>query len=127
MKFNKLIPELVMKDLSVSLKFYVEILGFKIDYERKENKFVFISKEGSQLMLEEKPYTIGMREGVNFQIEIENVEELQKHIQDSGYVIEKSIYERWYQCGDKKLGQREFQVKDPDGYLLRFVQDLGER
>ena len=116
-----------MKDLSVSLKFYVEILGFKIDYERKENKFVFISKEGSQLMLEEKPYTIGMREGVNFQIEIENVEELQKHIQDSGYVIEKSIYERWYQCGDKKLGQREFQVKDPDGYLLRFVQDLGER
>lgn len=43
MKFNKLIPELSVKDIHKSKKFYLEILGFKLNYERTEDQFAFIS------------------------------------------------------------------------------------
>jgi catechol 2,3-dioxygenase-like lactoylglutathione lyase family enzyme len=52
MKFNKLIPELSVSDIDKSLKFYVDILGFKIEYQRKETSFVFLSFQGSQIMIE---------------------------------------------------------------------------
>ena len=52
MIFNKLIPELSVTDINVSLNFYLS-LGFHIVYERKETKFAFIELEGNQLMLEE--------------------------------------------------------------------------
>ena len=35
--------------------------------------------------------------------------------------------EHWYRQGQILLGRREFLVMDPDGYLLRFAQSLGER
>ena len=36
MNFNKIIPELSVSNLLVSLKFY-KTIGFKIEYERPEN------------------------------------------------------------------------------------------
>jgi hypothetical protein len=33
----------------------------------------------------------------------------------------------WYRDGGIEHGQTEFLVQDPDGYLLRFMQPLGER
>jgi hypothetical protein len=37
------------------------------------------------------------------------------------------LEERWYRRDDVLLGNRQFLVQDPDGYLLRFFEDLGER
>ena len=51
MRFNKLIPELVVSNLNKSLKFYVKIIGFKVEYSRE--KFVFLSFQGSQIMISE--------------------------------------------------------------------------
>ena len=52
MKFNKLIPEMTVSNLENSLKFY-KTAGFKIEYERPENKFVFLSLGEIQFMLQE--------------------------------------------------------------------------
>ena len=52
MKFNKLIPELSVTNIDKSKEFYLN-LGFKIMYERKEDKFAFLELEGNQLMIEE--------------------------------------------------------------------------
>ena len=52
LKFNKLIPELSVTDINVSIKFYTN-LGFKIIYKRPENKFYFLELEGNQLMIEQ--------------------------------------------------------------------------
>lgn len=52
MKFNALIPELMVSDLNKSLKFY-SMLGFKIEYRREESKFALISLQGSQLMIQQ--------------------------------------------------------------------------
>ncbi|MDD2376807.1 MAG: VOC family protein [Clostridia bacterium] len=54
MKFNKLIPELTVSYIYKSKEFYIEVLGFQLEYERLENKFAFISLKGCQIMLQEK-------------------------------------------------------------------------
>lgn len=35
--------------------------------------------------------------------------------------------EKWYRADDAYLGNKQFIVQDPDGFLLRFFEDLGER
>ncbi len=53
MKFNKLIPELTITNINNSKEFYTTALGFKIEYERSEDKFAFLSLGEAQLMLDE--------------------------------------------------------------------------
>lgn len=135
MYFNKIIPELSVTDLDKSMKFY-KILGFKVEYERKEDKFVFVSLGEIQFMLQElssdgkwdiapleKPYG----RGINFQLEVDNVEQIYNSLKDNNYEITFEIEENWYRQDDKLLGNKEFLVQDPDGYLLRFSEDLGEK
>src|SRR5260221_8643179 len=78
---NRLIPELICSDIVRSLRFYTEVLRFKVLYERPEERFAFLDLEGAQLMLEqstgrrflaaalEKPYGRGM----NLQIQVSDV------------------------------------------------------
>ena len=136
MKFNKLIPELSVSNLNESLKFYVNSIGFKIEYQRPENKFVFISYQGTQFMLQEleenEKWSIGELKhpygnGVNFQIEVSNVEKIHDALKTSGYKLAFDIEENWYRQDNKLLGNKEFLIQDPDGYLLRFSEDLGEK
>lgn len=135
MKFNKLIPELSVTNLSNSLNFYKNV-GFKINYERHEDKFAFISLSGSQIMLQEitdkdkwevAPLKYPYGNGINFQIEVNNVETIYKHLKDINYPIFCDIEENWYRENNKLLGNKEFLVLDPDGYLIRFCEDLGEK
>lgn len=53
MKFNSLIPELSVSNIEKSKDFYVNILGFKVEYEREEDKFAFLSLGDAQIMVEE--------------------------------------------------------------------------
>ena len=54
MKFNSLIPELTVEDIERTKKFYIDILNFKVEYERSENKFIFLSLEENQMMVEQE-------------------------------------------------------------------------
>ncbi len=135
MKFNKLIPEMSVTNLNSSLNFY-KILGFKINYERPEDKFAFISLEGSQIMLQEiskddkwevAPLRYPFGNGVNFQIEVKNVETIYNSLKNFNYPILFDMEENWYRENNKLLGNKEFLIQDPDGYLIRFCEDLGEK
>lgn len=135
MKFNKLIPEMSVTNLNSSLNFY-KILGFKINYERPEDKFAFISLDGSQIMLQEiskddkwevAPLRYPFGNGVNFQIEVKNVETIYNSLKNFNYPILFDMEENWYRENNKLLGNKEFLVQDPDGYLIRFCEDLGEK
>lgn len=134
MKFNSLIPELGVSNLKKSLHFYVETIGFKIEYKRDESKFVFLSYEGNQLMLEEEngtwqtgPLHYPFGRGINFQMEVAKIDPIVKSLTTANYPLMKAPFESWYRKDDQKLGQREFLVQDPDGYLLRFCEFLGDR
>ena len=65
--------------------------------------------------------------GINFQLEVENLDVVYKSLIEKGYEIMVDIEENWYRQDNKLLGSREFLVQDPDGYLFRFSEDLGEK
>ncbi|WP_309245101.1 VOC family protein [Clostridium estertheticum] len=88
-KPNALIPELSVSDINTSLDFYLNILFFKLEYQRKTDKFALISLNGSQIMIEEINgfWETGILEnpfgrGVNFQIAVENIDKLYENIKN---------------------------------------------
>ena len=58
---------------------------------------------------------------------MDNVQVIYDALSKGNYKIVFDIEENWYRQDDKLLGNKEFLVQDPDGYLLRFSQDLGEK
>jgi catechol 2,3-dioxygenase-like lactoylglutathione lyase family enzyme len=133
-----LIPELDVDDLDASLRFYCEVLGFRVLYERPAESFCFLDLGGAQLMLQaatgpgrrfrtavlERPYG----RGVNFQLEVDDAARLYETVREGGWKIVVPLEERWYSLGEgRDGGNRQFVVEDPDGYLLRCFTDLGER
>ena len=128
MDFNNLIPELSVFDILQTKNFYEE-LGFKIEYERREEKFVFMSFQDSQFMFEqihdegwntgELIYPLGR--GINFSIAVEDVEELYKLVKTLNFEIYKELTRNKYQVNGTEETQIEFLIQDPNGYLLRFT------
>lgn len=52
---------------------------------------------------------------------------LWNNLKENGYTITFDIEENWYRQDNKLLGNKEFLVQDPDGYLIRLSEDLGEK
>ena len=128
LEFSKNIPELSVTNLENSLNFY-KIAGFKVEYDRPKNKFAFISLGEIQFMLQEisntdkwdvAPLSYPFGNGINFQLEVENLDEIYNSFKNSNYKITFDIEENWYRQDNKLLGNKEFLIQDPDGYLLRF-------
>ena len=126
MEFNSLIPELSVTDINISKDFYLS-LGFKIKYERPENKFCFLELENNQIMIEQindnwntgnLEYPFGR--GINISMSISNVEELYNKITSQNIKIFKELEVHKDKVDDKEYEDKEFLIQDPDGYLLRF-------
>ncbi len=138
MKSNPLKPELYVTDFQISLNFYQNILGFTVEYQRENPSFAFLSYQGSQIMIQEldpnedKAFITGSFEyplgrGINFQIDTDDVDRINNSLKDSDYPLRRPIKDSWYKVGDFLSGCRQILVQDPDGYLLRFSQDIGEK
>ena len=133
----RLIPELEVEDLDRSLAFYTGIIGWTVLYARPEERFAFLELEGANLMLEEAagpgrrfhgaPLEHPFGRGVNFQIQVANVDGLYARVLAAQSHVVLPMEERWYRRNDHETGNRQFVVADPDGYRLRFFTDLGLR
>jgi catechol 2,3-dioxygenase-like lactoylglutathione lyase family enzyme len=132
-----LVPELDVTDLDKSLAFYCDVLGFQVRYLRPEERFAYLSREGAELMLEEAagpgrrfhtaPLERPFGRGANFQIRVADAAGLIERVRGAGAPILLDLEDRWYRRGDGAVGNRQFVVVDPDGYLLRFFEDIGRR
>ena len=128
MDFNNLIPELSVFDILQTKNFYEE-LGFKIEYERREEKFVFMSFQDSQFMFEqihdegwntgELIYPLGR--GINFSITVDDIENLYTLVKSKKFEIYKKLTKSVYLVNGIEEIQMEFLIQDPNGYLLRFT------
>ncbi len=137
MEKNALVPELYCSNFAQSRTFYTEVLGFQVLFEREENRFAYLEREGAQLMFEERtdgprtwlaaPLEPPYGRGISLQIWTRDVDALYQRVMASEAVVFLPIEEQWYRRNDVLVGNRQFVVQDPDGYLLRFAQDLGER
>lgn len=126
MQFNSLIPELSVTNIEQSKDFYTK-LGFKIIYERKEDKFCFIQLENNQIMLEQQNenWNVGEMEypfgrGINISMSISNIEEFYYQTIKNGFKIFLELETHSYKVDDIVYDDKEFLIQDPDGYLLRF-------
>ncbi|MGD0805470.1 MAG: VOC family protein [Candidatus Bathyarchaeia archaeon] len=138
MKFNPLKPELYVTSFQISLNFYKNILGFDVEYQRENPSFAFLSYQGSNLMIQEldpkedKAFITGSLEyplgrGINFQIDIDNISKISNSLKRSKYPLRRNVQDSWYKVGNILHGCRQILVQDPDGYLLRFSQGIGEK
>ena len=128
MDFNNLIPELSVFDILQTKNFYKE-LGFKIEYERQKEKFIFMSFQDSQFMFEqihdegwntgELTYPLGR--GVNFSIAVDDIENLYTLVKSKKLEIYKKLTKSVYLVNGIEEIQMEFLIQDPNGYLLRFT------
>ena len=133
--WNPMVPELSVSNFERSLAFYVDVLGFSIRIKRENPDFVYLEQEHVHMMLEQindEGWITGELEaplgrGVNFQIELSDLEPLVKRLQTHKVSLFREMKETWYDIGEKLSGERELLLQDPDGYLLRFTQHLGEK
>lgn len=133
----KLVPELYVSDIGRSRRFYTGVLGFTVLYDRPEERFAYLDRDGAALMLDQPadpgrlwlagPLEPPYGRGINLQIEVADLDVLNAAVLAAGTPVERPLEERWYRRRDELLGQRQFVVQDPDGYLLRFCQPLGSR
>jgi catechol 2,3-dioxygenase-like lactoylglutathione lyase family enzyme len=132
-----LVPELLVSDLKASLGFWCGLIGFDVSYERPEERFAYLVLGDAHVMLEEQ--VAGERywitgalaaprgRGINFQIEVPSIEGALKCLKDAKWPLFLTAEEKWYRRNNALLGHRQFLVQDPDGYLLRLFQSLGEK
>src|SRR6478672_2663065 len=144
-----LVPELDVTALAASLRFYVEVLEFRILFERTTERFAYLERYGVELMIQEAsgpgrrfrtaPLEVPFGRGVNFQLRVDDVDAVHARAIEAGADIVVPIEERWYRIdvaeaggrwqvtGPTEAGNRQFVLADPDGYLWRPYRDLGTR
>ena len=132
-----LVPELIVEDLSASLRFWCDLAGFVAEYDRPETGFAFLTREGVSFMLEQRSAadrtweTAALQRpygrGVNFQITVAAIEPILVAMRHADWPLFLDSEEKWYRVRGRETGVRQFLVQDPDGYLLRFSELLGWR
>ena len=144
-----LVPELDVTALAVSLRFYREVLEFRVLFERTAERFAYLEHDGVELMIQEaagpgRRFRTAALEppcgrGVNFQLAVEDVDAVHARAVEAGVDIVAPMEERWYRAdvtesggrwqvtGPTEAGNRQFVLADPDGYLWRPFRDLGMR
>ncbi len=132
-----MVPELLVSDLDASLRFWRGLCGFAVAYDRPEDRFAYLDRAGRQVMLEEvmapgrrwvtAPLERPFGRGINLQITVDDVAPILASLDAAGWPLFLEPEEVWYRAGTGETGVRQFLVKDPDGYLVRFSQGLGLR
>ncbi len=134
MEWNQMIPEFDVFDLEKTIHFYIDLIGFHVEYDRPEDKFAFLQLENVQIMVQEinkkdlkwdtgeLKYPLGI--GINFQIDVTNIDEIYNRLVKDNYDIFVDMEDHWYRKDNVLMGCREFLVQDPNGFVLRFSQDL---
>jgi catechol 2,3-dioxygenase-like lactoylglutathione lyase family enzyme len=128
-----LVPELEVSDFARTLDFYVGTLGFATLYDRPERPFAYLALGGAHIMIEQggswitAPLTAPFGRGMNFQIAVPDVDAIATRLAQANWPLFRAVEDAWYRRGTELTGARQLVVQDPDGYLLRFSQSLGER
>ena len=131
----KLVPELLVSDIVASVEFWCDRLGFAVAYRRPEEAFAYLERpEGAQIMLAQRSgkWETGSLErpygrGAMFQVYVTSIEPVERSLASAGWPLYAGPREVWRKVGDRRAGQREIFVLDPDGYLIMVAHDLGER
>jgi catechol 2,3-dioxygenase-like lactoylglutathione lyase family enzyme len=119
-----LVPELLVGDLAASLRFWCGLCGFVVLYDRPEDGFACIERDGARLMLDRlgatrdwlaAPLEHPFGRGMNLEIAVDAVQPLLDALGAAGWPLFLAAEEKAYRVGETMLRVRQFIVQDPDG------------
>lgn len=134
-QWAKMIPELIVMDYGKTLPFWRDVLGFAVQFDRPSERLAMLEHpDGAQVMFFERDgswetgsFEAPLGRGVIIQVFVADVNAVARRVEAAGLVYFVPPFEKWRDWGDRLGGQREFLVQDPDGYLVKVAQQLGER
>lgn len=118
---TSLAPQFLVDDLSASIAYYRDRLGFEPDFVY-ESFYASVSRTGFSIHLKCAPKTVADRihrkqnEHLDAYVGVRGIEALFEELKSKGAHIIRSIEQRPWGCKD-------FYVEDPDGYLLCFSEE----
>ena len=123
MRIRSTAPHLLVSDLQRSVDWFVNVLGFKRPTLWGEPpEFAMPKRDGFIVMLEQRagvaPRPHGALGCTDAYFWIEGVDDFASELSQAGAdVVEQPVDRPHY-------GMREFSVRDPDGHLLVFGEDI---
>lgn len=115
--FECVTPILNVKNVPASIEYYVNVLGFKKDWEwENPATFASVSRDGVSIFLCQEAQG---KSGMWMSIFVENIDTLYEEYKASGAIIrQKPTNFPW--------GVREMNIEDPDGHRLRMSTGTNE-
>ena len=118
MKLSAIVPMLTVTDIPATVDFYRQLLGFECSHQTEG--WACLSRDGVELMLAmpnthvpfERPQFTG-----SLYLRCDNVDGMWELVKDKAEVV--------YPIEDFDYGMREFAIRDNNGYLLQFGQEIG--
>jgi catechol 2,3-dioxygenase-like lactoylglutathione lyase family enzyme len=126
MQLKSLVPMLSVADVEKTLRFYQESLGFEVIHRHERGGFLrwAMGKAGeTELMfarcdVSQSVLPFDTKEHLVLYFRLDNVEVLHALLREKEYPV-SSLRVTCYRM-------QEFDLRDPDGYQLRFGQETGE-
>lgn len=122
MNFPAAVPEIPAESVNTAVGYYVEVLGFKLDWGDEKGGIAGISRGSCRLFITNRSFREGhdTRGTIVFWLNVESKAEVDE------------LFAEWKAAGvkvvsepeDKKWKLREFLVSDLDGNLLRVFYDF---
>jgi catechol 2,3-dioxygenase-like lactoylglutathione lyase family enzyme len=119
-RFKKVMPVLRVADLQMAVDWYTQMLGFQVVWRSP------MDGGGENCLLQAGPIELMLSTGAHLGgppaltgtlfFHVDGVEELFARIRNQVEVV--------WPLEDQEYGTREFGVRDSDGYLLAFAEEL---
>lgn len=119
-RIKKMSPQFLVADLERSIEFYMQKLGFSMEF-RYEDFYAGIMKDGNSIHLKsgnpsaEERKNKRENDDLDLIFSVENVDGLYNDLVNRSVEITQPLCERPY--------GKEFYVADPDGYIIAFLEE----
>ena len=121
MPFKRVTPNLMVHNVTLSLRFYEQALGLERRLTVPEREpYVFVSLVAGDVEIflnQNQSETKPSAGGISLYVDVENLDQLLERVEEHGVKIEVALNETFY-------GTREFAVRDPDGYMIIFAEPV---
>ena len=126
MQIKKLTPNLVVRNVEASIKFYREILGLEPAMTVPEKSpFIFaaVSNESVEIFFNDQKTVVAefpklaatIGGSLTLYMEVDSLQSVLDQVQRAGAKISMPVTDQFY-------GMKEFGFEDPDGYTITIAQ-----
>lgn len=122
-ELKAVLPILDVRDIETALQYYVERLGFEVDfrYGADPDNYAGVRRDGIRLHMQwqdEKHFRKGTAGQLRLRILVDDPDGLCAEYRARGVLNENT------NVRETEWGTREFSFRDPDGNALSFFRDL---